>query len=419
MKKQILLLAAMLVGSFAGAQTVQEGTVTMGPSYANQVYFKFGTPGVTNAYPHSSWDVAFYRKNTFAFATRVNDAKGIEVYQASNTVSNWATIDVSQVGNWTRLYNSDIEWTKGAFDYGTATYGWGEYNPANHHVTGAIIFVLKYPNGTYKKFKIDDFFGGYTFTYATWNAGTSTWGADQTKVVANTTNPNDIFNYFSLETDAAVTAEPASADWDLIFTKFTTDYPMGGTTTKYQVTGALHHPDVKVAKNVEPGGVMNTANLNFVSAINTIGYDWKTFTGTTYTIDGSKAYYVKLANGTVYRVVFTTFAGSSTGVIKFNYQDVTNSLGTVSFEDKIAFGIYPNPSLDKKINLIYDIKENMDANSKVSIYSMTGAKVFETTIETAQGFYSRELDLSALGTGIYILNLESGSNTITKKVILK
>lgn len=418
MKKRILLLAAMLVGSYMGAQTVQEGTVTMGQDYANQVYFKFGTPGVTNAYPHNSWDLAFYRKSAYSFATRINDAKGIQVYQASNSVSNWGSINVSQEANWTKLYNSDTEWTKGAFDFGTATYGWGEYNPANHHVTAAIVFVLKYPNGTYRKFKIDDFFAGYTFTYSTWNAATSTWSADQTKVVANSANPNNIFNYFSLETEAAVTAEPASADWDLIFTKYTTDYPVGGSTMKYQVTGALHHPDVKVAKNVEPGGVMSPSNLNFAAAINTIGYDWKTYNGS-YVVDGSKAYYVKLLNGTVYRVVFTTFEGSGTGVVKFNYQDVTNALSTESFEDKIAFGIYPNPSLDKKINLIYDVKENMDANSKVRIYSMTGAKVFETAIDNTQGFYSRELDLSALGSGIYMLNLESGNQTITKKVILK
>lgn len=419
MKKRILFLAAILVSSFASAQAVQQGTVTMGPAYANQAFFKFSNPTANNVYPHSSWDLAFYRKSSFSFATRINDAKGIEIYQVSNNISNWATVDVSTAAqsSWTRLYNSDTVWTEGALEQGTATYGWGEYNPANHHVTGSIIFVLKYPNGTYKKFKMDDFFAGYTFTYSTWN-GTA-WGADQTQVVSNTSNPNNIFNYFSLETNAPVIAEPASADWDLIFTKFTTDYPMGGSTTKYQVTGALHHPDVKVAKNNEPGGVMNTANLNFATAINTIGYDWKTFTGSAYTIDGNKAYYVKLANGSVYRVVFTSFVGSSTGVITFNYQDVTASLGTESFEDKISFGIYPNPSLDKKINLIYDLKENMDTKNKVSIYSMTGAKVFETAIDNTQGFYNKEINLSSLGSGIYILNLEAGNNVITKKVILK
>ena len=32
---------------------------------------------------------------------------------------------------------------------------------------------------------IEDFFGGYTFKYAKWNAATSSWDATQTKTIAN------------------------------------------------------------------------------------------------------------------------------------------------------------------------------------------------------------------------------------------
>jgi len=416
MKRVLLLIAAILFGFAANAQ-ITAGSVSMGAGYANQVYYKLSNQA-TNAYPHASWDLAFARTSNFAFATRINDAKNIEVYEASANITSWATIDVTQINNWTRLYNSEIVWENGAFDNGSGTYGWGEYNPATHHVGGSIVFVLKYANGTFRKFKIDDFFGGYTFTYATWD-GTA-WGADATVTLPNAVNPVNSFNYYSLENNAAVVAEPASTDWDLTFTKYKTDYYGDGTFWQ-DVTGVLHHPDLEVAENVEPGATPDVSNLTFVSAINQIGYDWKTFNMTTfqYTVNADKAFYIKYPNNTVYRLTFNSFAGSSTGNITFNYEDVTSLLGTTVFGNNVTFGVYPNPSTDKKINLVYDLPAaNTDKNS-VSIYSITGVKVYEKTIKSASGFFNQPLDLSHLNSGIYLLKLESGTYRTTKKIVLQ
>lgn len=401
-------MAAVLFGTFANAQT--PGTVVMGPQYANQVYYKLAD-GTSNAYAQTVWDIAFLRTNNFGFATRINDAKGIAVYEAG-TVANWATIDVSQVDNWTQLYNSETEWEVGAFDNGSATYGWGEYNPGNHHVTGAITFVLEYANGSFKKFKIDDFFGGYTFTYASWT-GTA-WSADQTVVLANATNPTKNFNYYSLETNSVVDAEPASTDWDMTFTKYLTDYPMpGGGSTMYPVTGVLHHPAVTVAENTTG----TTTNLEFSDAINSIGSDWKTFTGTTYNVDSNKSFFIKRGT-TVYKLNFTSFTGGGTGTITFNTQDVTSQLATENFANNVSFGVYPNPSTDKKINVIYDMPAgNAEANT-VTIFNLTGAKVFETKIANTSGFFNQEIDLGALNTGVYVLQFQSGNYSTTKKIVL-
>lgn len=414
MKKGILFIAALLVGFSAKAQVIA-GSVTMGPSYANQVYYKLSNQ-TTNAYPHASWDIAFLRTSSFGFATRINDARNIEVYESGNTAS-WATTDVTQIANWTRLYNSETQWDLGAFDNGSATYGWGEYNPGNHHVTGAVVFVLKYANGTFRKFKIDDFFGGYTFTYATWSG--SAWSADQTVVLANAANPTNKFNYYSLENNAAVVAEPASADWDLTFTKYKTDY-FGDGSMWQDVTGVLHHPDMQVAERVEPAGVPGSiSGLTYVEDINTIGYDWKTFnmSNFTYTVQTDKAFYVKYPSGTVYRLAFETFVGSSTGVITFNHQDVTSLLGSETFDNSNTFGVYPNPSVDKKINVVYDLK-SADKNS-VAVYNLTGAKVYERQLAGQTGFFTQEMDLGQLNSGVYILQLQSGNQSATKKIVLQ
>lgn len=416
MKKGLLLITAILFGWTSHAQVVA-GSVTMGPSYANQVYYKLSNQ-TTNAYPHASWDLAFLRTSAFAFATRINDARNIEVYEASDNIADWATIDVTQIANWTRLYNSETVWENGAFDNASATYGWGEYNPGNHHVTGAIVFVLKYANGTFRKFKIDDFFGGYTFTYATWDG--AAWGADQQVVLVNATNPTNKFNYYSLENNAAVVAEPAVADWDITFTKYKTDY-FGDGSFWQDVTGVLHHPDVEVAENIEPTGTPDVSNLTFVEDINAIGYDWKTFnmSNFTYTVQTDKAFYIKLANDQIYRLTFATFVGSSTGVITFNHENVTSLfLGTDSFANNNSFAVFPNPSVDKKINVVYDVKTAGDKNS-VSIYSLTGAKVFEKQIGSNAGFFNQEIDLGNLSGGVYVLQFQSGDYTATQKIVLQ
>jgi hypothetical protein len=276
--------------------------------------------------------------------------------------------------------------------------------------------VLKYADGTYKKFRIDDYASGYTFTYSSWD-GTA-WSADTAYVLPNTTNPNNRFNYYSLVNNAEVIAEPASTDWDFVMTKYNTDY-YGDGSLMYGVTGILHHPSITVAKNNEPGGTGNTSSLSYSTSINTIGWDWKTFANGVYTVNSDKAYYLKYANGTIYRLVFNTFEGSTTGKTTFTYKDVTTTLGTESFDNKVSFGVYPNPSVDKKINLVYELPSgNTDVN-KVSVFNLTGAQVYQTQIDTASGFYSTSLDLGFLNAGTYLLKFESGKYATVKKIVLQ
>lgn len=214
-------MIALFLGIMVYAQETVE--ISMGSGYADRVFFNLNDLQDQN-FSGSNWDIAFYRMDNYVFATRVNDGKGISVYEASNDPDDWNSIDVSQAGSWSQLYNSDTDWLEGAFDQGSATYGWGEYNPATHHVEGTIIFVLEYGDGTYRKFFIEDFYGGYTFKYSTWTG--SAWSADSTVTLSSSTNTGNMFNYYSLETNSEVAAEPILDEWDLVFTKYVTD--LGG-----------------------------------------------------------------------------------------------------------------------------------------------------------------------------------------------
>ncbi|WP_121665621.1 T9SS type A sorting domain-containing protein [Mesonia aquimarina] len=410
MKKISILF--ILCGIFIA--NAQETTVNLSlqSNYSDEVYYKISTDQ-SEAYTATNWDLAFLRIDNINKAIRVNEGKGIEVYEASNTASDWASIDVNNIANFTQLHNSDTDWGIGALDNGSATWGWGEYNiNGNHKVTGTIIFVLKYADGSFKKLFIEEYFGAYTFKYASWNETNSSWENETTTTVSNSSNPNQIFNYYNLETDSEVIASPATEDWDLVFKKYSTDV---GGGMMYTVTGVLHHPNLTVAENIEPNGNGDTSNLSYSTDINTIGYDWKSFNGSAYDLDPELFYYVKYADGTIYRLHFTDFEGGSTGNLSFTTEDVTNALSTTVFDAENSFSIYPNPSTDKKITLLYE--NNSAENTQVAIYDMSGKKVFQQKL-APNGFYNKEINLASLESGAYILKYATGNFTTTKKLIL-
>jgi hypothetical protein len=412
MKKLLHIAAIALITLMAQAQQTNV-TLSMGASYSNEVYYKLSS-GETNTYAAASWDIAFLRISSMDIGIRVNDGRGIQVFEAADRASDFNNINVADEGSWTPLYNDDTNWDNGAFMQGSAGYGWGEYNPVSHHVEGTIVFVLKYADGTYRKFINEDYFGGYTFKYATWN-GTA-WVGETTKTVSNSSNPNNRYNYYSLQNNAEVVAEPAEGSWDFVFRKYNTFLDPPGEN--YIVTGTLHNANVTVAKNDEPSGNPDPNNLNYSEEINTIGYDWKTFNGTGYDINTDMAYYVKYDQNTVYRLVFESFEGSANGNLSFNFEDVSNLLGLENISEGITFGMYPNPSKDKMVNVVYDLKNTLSQENNISVYNIQGQLVHTSKVDSNNGFFNKTLDLSALSSGMYIVQFKSGNNSISKKLIL-
>lgn len=414
MKKTLQFLLSMFLSiSFLQAQEITVN-MSMGSDYTNQLFYKLSTETETS-FAANLWDIAMLRTSSMAFSLRVNEGIGITVFEVSNTPSDWATIDVKDEASWTQLYNSDISWGKGAFDQGSATYGWGEYNSQTHHVEGTIIFVLKYSDGTYRKFINEDFYGGYTFKYSTWDG--SSWSADQTVTIPNSNNPNNTFNYYSLQNDEEVVAEPETINWDLKFTKYYTEV---APNMKYLVTGVLHSNAIEIAENDEPDGMSAAPSLNYSAEINTIGYDWKSFTGGSYLVDSDKAFYVKYSDGSIYRLYFTAFSGGNSGDLSFNFENVTEALGVEKVREGVTFGVYPNPvKRDKKINIIFDVQTVSLNDNSIEIYNLVGQRVLRTKITNTKGFHEKEIDLSSLNSGIYLLRFNSGKYQKLKKIIIQ
>lgn len=408
MKHFTLFFVMLMTASIATAQET-EVDLSIDQDYSKELYFKFAT-NAFESFEADAWEIAFLRTSTFEFGERINTYSGIEVYEASNDPNDYDTVDPANINNWTRLYNSDTTWEEGAFDHGSATYGWGEYNPTNHHITGQIVFVLKYSDDTFKKFMIEDYFGGYTFKYATWENASSSWINEQTVTLSNDTNPDKMFNHYNLSTNEAVVTSPDMTDWDLVFMKYETDLQ----EMMYPVVGALQHPEVSVAKN-DYMDVENMDELTFSTDINSVGYDWKELDGDfQYVVTPDTYYFLKDANESIYRFQFTSFEGASTGDFSLAYEDVTEILDVESFDENNTLSIYPNPSSNGLVNILFDTNQS---EVDISLYDISGKNIMTRKLN-ANGYNNIQLNVSHLSSGVYLLKYTSGDFMTTKKLIL-
>jgi len=432
MKKNLLLVASLFAGFFASAQEVDANgyttvAVDMLPNYANQVFYKLSTNTQTPV-AAASWDIAFYKAEggqKSLGAIRTNDQKVTALYE-SGVASTYATTNVANVAQWTKLYNSATSWSTGAFNTASDTspfgYNWGVYNMDTHHVVGTRVFVLQTAAG-YTKLIIEDLDPAnqevaegpkeplYTIKSSKWS-GTE-WSADVISKVRILNSSTADAAYLSLDTNALVTVAPADTNWDFVFTKYIDEVTMGTTTAMYNVTGALHNKSVKVSAVAGEVGETATftppAGTTYSADINKIGDKWKAFSGTAYTIPAN-TYYIK-SGDKYYRLYFLSFEGQGTGKLTFKYKEITDDIVSVEDFNKTSFSVYPNPTVDKNVT----ISHNIDAKGTVSVYTLTGAQV--STGELSAG--SQNLNLSSLSAGIYIVKIEAGNQTATQKLIVQ
>lgn len=73
------------------------------------------------------------------------------------------------------------------------------------------------------------------------------------------------------------------------------------------------------------------------------------------------------------------------------------------------FGVYPNPATKGYINIISKIS----GVKNISIYDVLGSQVLKTVLN------GERLDISDLNSGVYILKIEQGKASTTKKLVIK
>lgn len=98
------------------------------------------------------------------------------------------------------------------------------------------------------------------------------------------------------------------------------------------------------------------------------------------------------------------------GTGPMSYAQTGSSKIALSASDGIAdLSIYPNPVSTGKIYIT--TKENLTKD--IEIYDVLGKKIL------AASLFGKELNISKLTAGIYILKIKEGSNSATRKLVVR
>lgn len=392
----------------------QNQSISLLPSYTNQSFYSLENGEVANL-NNTDWDLAFSTA-TMSSSIRINAGMGTELYSYPlGDTTDWNTFNSSNLSNWLPIYNSDTNWFVGAFDKNSTSMfdmGWGMYSMITHHVTGDSLYAIKTVGGDWKKLWIQKLANDeYTFKYANLD-GTNEINTSVSKL--NYSDKN--FIYYSLDQNSVLDREPNSIDWDITFTKYIT--PVQGMP--YGVTGVMSNDGVQVAQvdNLpDPNSYSDYSQHSMSTEINTIGYDWKSFDMSTfsYSVEPYRCYFVKDLQDKVWRIIFTSFEGSSTGNIEFNTQEMTSSTSISELQSDIStFEIYPNPITDNNLTIVFDNSFN---ETHLEIFTVTGKQVFDKNINGA-GFQAKSFSLPNLDKGLYIVSISSRGNSLQKKLLI-
>ena len=391
--------------------------------YSEQAYYRLSDDATTNV-ANTFWDIAFTNMGLQDAGVLINEATAssgveLELYQApSNDFS--ATITSTDLTD--RLYNSEDSWENGgAFNSirvegDPFDYGWGSYNPTGHIVEGTAVYVIKLRDGSYKKLEIQSLASGvYSFRYADLDGSN-----EASYTIDKAAYPNDNLIQFSFDTGTIVNDIPATTEWDLLFTRYVTPLDDGtGNFIDYAVSGVLSGVGVEVAQanGVDPANVeFSSYEEVLTTALDEIGYDWKSFDLGTFqwSLPSDRAYFVKTANGAIWKIVFIDFEGSSTGNAVFE----KTQIGLVNSNEEIYpgvtdFAVFPNPVIDHSVvTFTTSQKENVSLN----LYNAAGQLVWQSAQQAATGFNVVQLPAFELPQGLYWLQLNIGTRAITKTV---
>ncbi len=409
----LLFAVSALVISSASAQT----TVSTGASYANEVYYDLAN-GVVRTEPLAAWDIAFQIQG-YASSIMVNGGMGVALYSVPDkTVEEWdGPLDTTGMSTWDYWYNSPEQWELGAFnmgvDYNTGNFGWGEYNMNTHIVSGTTVYVIVLPNRTAKKIMIDGLSGGsYNFRYA---------NLDGTEEVTASLKKSDFagkqFGYYSITEGKVVDREPAASGWDLVFGKYT---DMAGPDVPYTVTGVRARPGLQLAK-VETGSPATVAAPDesaYTTIVNTIGYNWKSFTGSTYKINDSLVFFAKDDDGSIYRLIFTGFGGSANGDFVFNQQRLDASSVSVENGATAVAALYPSiASAGSVVELVYSL-DRTTTGARAAIHDATGRIVSTIDLDGAAGLH-RATVTAPDASGLYFVTIQSGAARLSQRLIVR
>ena len=420
MKKQYLLCLFLSISISLIAQTDQP---SVGPNYSLQTFYNLND-GSTVPQDPTTWEIAFAVEED-GVGVFVNEAVAasfsaplpeVELYLTAS--ADFANADTTGM---IRILNNEISWSEGAFNHvknelDPLDMGWGTYNGSTQEVNGTRIFAIKLRNGVFKKLLIESLINGvFTFKYADLNGNN-----ENTKTVSKSDFENKTLAYFSMETGQSLDFEPEK--WDLLFNRYyATIDDGGGGTTEYMVTGVLSNQGVQIAQadEIDPISVdYQDYEDSYTDSINAIGHDWKYFDlgAFEWVVPLDRVYFIKSQEDELWKVLFSAFGGSSTGVTTIEKQFEVSLAVLEQTEHLQSFEVFPNPAEDY-VNIAFELDVSLK-NGLIQITDAMGRIVKSYNVEAQQGLNVKTISLD-IPAGIYQLSFSVENDFISKTIMVK
>lgn len=106
----------------------------------------------------------------------------------------------------------------------------------------------------------------------------------------------------------------------------------------------------------------------------------------------------------LYILCFTVFFGATN--LGYSQMSETKVINIETIQD---LSIYPNPAATSKIYITTKLNTTKD----IEIFDVLGKKIYETSI------FGKELNISKLMPGIYILKIKENNKSATRKLVVK
>ncbi|MBK7113167.1 MAG: T9SS type A sorting domain-containing protein [Flavobacteriales bacterium] len=412
--KLFTLLSAVIFVTALQAQT--EVTIPTGPGNTTQAYYSLAND-VQGTVALGDWDLAF-EISGFTSTVQVNTMKGLTAFETPEGIADWNAVNAPDEMNWISLNNSETYWSAGALSNGNNlsepdgfNVGWGTYNLITHTIAGTKVYVIGFPDATFRKLRINSLAGGaYSFTHAALD-GTD----EQTVSLMKAVHAGKNFGYYSF-VGGVLDLEPPTASWDLLFTKYTAIIPAPAPTA-YGVAGVLQNKGVDALQvdGVDPASAdWNSGPLD--SAMNVIGYDWKSFNMETsmYEYPTDRTYFVQDRAGNIWKLIFTAYGGGSNGNMTFT-QDMVSAVGVEENYGTRDLVVYPNPTNTGSISIILD---RTVRNGQLSILDLTGKLVSTANVTGGMGLVAWPVDVSGLSDGTYVMKLDAEGSAFTTRFVV-
>ncbi len=390
----------------------QKADVVITNGGVEDVYYSFSNDEISRV-SKTTWDIAFTTAG-FDASILINENAGVELFLYSNDTADWSSVDTTGF-NWNNVYNSTETWEEGAFaNQGTShpDYGWGVYNSDNHNINGNRLFILKNSDDSYSQMVIASMSAAGLYTVKIGDLG----GANTNYFTLNKKDEayaDKNFVLYSSVNRAVVNDEPISESWDVLFTKYYIGIQAGPDFVYYPVSGVKVNKGYEVAERSGVATSSNdTMNLTWSSSITEIGSDWKSFNNSTfqYDITSDLTYFIRNAEGDVWKMFFTNYVGGAEGGFYFNVERISGTAGVSSFTANKTL-VYPNPITDK-----LHVKNGFNSSADVSVLNLQGVVILSNIVEANA---TLTLNAETLASGIYTVSVKTSTQTSNHKLIVE